>query len=728
MTIVVRFLSTLLALLGLSVAAQAQTQAVPDLGALLIADEVYITGDQKLVAEGNVEAMFNGQRLQARSITYDQKTETLKITGPIVLDDGQDTLVLANSGELDRDFHNGVLKGARVVMDDQLQLAAHEMTRVNGRYTQLHKVAVTSCRICDEGGTPIWQIRASRVIHDQEERQLYFHDAQLRVGDVPIFYLPRLRLPDPTLERATGFLIPSLHNSTDLGFGVKVPYFIKLGDHRDLTLTPFIATKTTTLEFRYRQAFRKGDIEVNGAISNDDAGSRTNRGYLFLKGNFNLPRDFKLAFDLEATNDDEYLEDYGITAKNRLDSEISISRARRDEFIRGAITHFKTLVIGENNSTFPTLVGNADYERRVHLKRLGGELRFGFQGHSHYRSSDLETDGIDVDRFADGRDVTRFTARADYLRSWILPMGVHTRFQTGVAFDTFRIRQTGGTSLSSADEVTPSSSLVFRMPLIKRTNTGATHVLEPMLQLAWVGGENPDVPNDESTRVDFDEGNLLSLSRFTAPDRRERGASLAYGLNWTRHDPRGWKSSLTFGQVIRDETMFEIDGSTSFTNASGLQDRVSDYLIAGQLKMPGGFSFTARSIFDDAFDTTKAEARANWRNKKADIGATFIWLQADPQEDRERTISEWAFDGSYRLSRHWTGSAEWRYDVVTDSSVRAGIGLTYTNECVEIELSALRRFASSTNVEGSTDIGLTIGLRGFSFKTEDKSYVRKCKK
>ena len=86
MTIVVRFLSTLLALLGLSVAAQSQTQAVPDLGALLIADEVYITGDQKLVAEGNVEAMFNGQRLQARSITYDQKTETLKITGPIVLD------------------------------------------------------------------------------------------------------------------------------------------------------------------------------------------------------------------------------------------------------------------------------------------------------------------------------------------------------------------------------------------------------------------------------------------------------------------------------------------------------------------------------------------------------------------------------------------------------------------------------------------------------------------
>lgn len=721
-----RLTAALIAWLALPVAATAQD--TPDLPALLVADDVYITGDDKLVAEGNVEAVYQGQRLQAQSIIYDRTTETLEIEGPITLDDGQDTLVLAHSGHLDRDMHNGILRGARVVLDDQLQMAAHELNRVEGRYTQLYKATVTSCRICNEGNKPLWQIRARRVIHDQKERQLYFHDAQFRVLDVPVFYLPRLRLPDPTLERATGFLIPSLHNSTDLGFGVRVPYFIRLGDHRDLTLTPFIATKSTTLGFRYRQAFRNGEIEVNGAVSNDDAGSRSTRAYLFVEGDFELPRDFKLAFDLETVNDDTYLEDYSITAKDRLSSEISIERARRDEFIRGAITHFKTLRNDENNSTLPTIVGNIEYERRVFPTKLGGELRFSAEAHTHYRSSDLTTDGIDVDRFADGRDVTRLTGGVNWYRTWILPHGIHTRVQTGVDFDTFRINQTGGTSLSEATEVTPSTSVVLRMPLAKTTPRGVTHILEPMLQLAWVGGSNPDIPNDESTRIDFDEGNLLSLSRFTAPDRRERGASLAYGINWTRYDPSGWKSTLTFGQVIRDETLIEVDGTTSFTNASGLQDRYSDFLIAGQLKMPNGVSFTARSIFDDAFDATKAEARAGWNNKRADIAATFIWLQADPAEERARTISEWAFDGSYRLSRHWTGSAEWRYDVVTDRSVRAGVGVTYTNECVEIELSALRRFTTATNPEPSTDIGLTVGLRGFSTKTEDKSYVRTCRK
>ncbi len=724
MRYLVRFLVAVCVTPLLAVVTYAQQDAQP---AMLVADDVYLSGDDTLVAEGNVEAVYQGQRLKAKSIIYDRKTESLRITGPITMQDGETVLLLADSGEMDRELKDGILRGARVVLDDQLQLASRELHRVDGRYNQLYKVAVTSCRICGEENVPLWQIRARRVIHDVKERQLYFHDAQLRVLNAPIAYLPRLRLPDPTLKRATGFLIPSLHNSSELGFGIKTPYFIRLGDHRDLTLTPFIATKSKTLQFRYRQAFRKGDIEINGAFSNDDAGDRRNRAYLFMEGNFRLPKDFRLAFDLELVNDDTYLEHYSITAKDRLDSEISIERARRDEFIRGAITHFETLRLDENNSTFPTVVGNVDYEKRYYPKFAGGELRFSAQAHTHYRKSDLRTDGIDFDPYADGRDVSRLSANADWYRSWILPHGIQTRFQAGLGYDNFHINQSGGTSRVDAAEFTPSTSLVFRMPLSKTTPKGATHILEPMLQLAWVGGDNPDVPNDESTRVDFDEGNLLSLSRFTATDRRERGASLAYGVNWSRFDPRGWKSSLTMGQVIRDDRLFERNGTTSFTKSSGLQNRVSDYLVAGQLKLNRGISLTARGIFDGLFDATKAEARANWFNYRANVAATFIWTRADIAEERFETNSEWAIDGSYRFAKHWTGSAEWRYDVAENRSVRAGVGLKYTNECVEIELSALRRFGTSTTLETTTDIDLTIGLKGFSTRTMDKSYVRTCR-
>ena len=710
---------------------QATAQSTSTDPAILLADNVRLVDRDTLVATGNVEATYQGKRLHAQSITYRRNADALTITGPITLQDESGILVLASSAELDRNLQNGILRGARIVLDDQVQLAAAHAALLDGRYTQLYKAAVTSCRVCNSARPPLWQIRARKVVHDKEKQQLYFTDAQFRVFDTPVFYLPRLRLPDPTVKRATGFLIPSVHSSTTLGSGVKVPYFIRLGDHRDLTLTPFLTTKSRTLELRYRQAFRKGDVEFNGAVSDDTFGRDHTKAYIFGFGRFDLPADFKLTFNIEATNDDTYLLNYDFSDKDRLDSQIAIARTKRDEFIRGAITNFHSLRVNERNATLPTFAGDAEYERRLHPGgAVGGELRFATSLHSHYRASNLNTDGADQDLYADGRDVTRLRTSASWQRSWTLAAGLRAQVLTGIDFDSFQIHQAGTTSQSNATEITPSGAIRLRWPLLKVTNSGASHVIEPMAQLAWVGGSNPNVPNDESTRVEFDEGNLLSLSRFPSPDRRERGASAAYGLSWTRFAPKGWQSSLVVGQVVRDQTLFEPNGSglTSFTGSSGLQHKTSDILAAGQIKTANGIILTARGIFDQNLNATKAETRASWNNKLANIGATYIWLQKDFFENRPKAVSEIAFDGSYRIARHWTASADWRYDVVTNQNVRAGIGIKYTNECVNISLSASRRFTSSTILSPSTSFSLTVGIRGFSTRTQDKSFVRSCRK
>lgn len=697
--------------------------------AVLVADDVRVTADEKLIATGNVEALYQGRRLTAREITYDRATDRLLITGPLTLTEAGNTVILGDSAELDRDMQNGLLFGARIVMQDQLQLAAHEMRRVDGRVTQLYKAAVTSCRVCETGRPPLWQIRAERMIHDAEKQQLYFHNAQFRVLDIPVFYLPRLRLPDPTVKRASGFLTPSIQNSSLLGTSVRVPYFIVLGDHRDLTVAPFWATNTRRVDLRYRQAFRRGDIEFKGAVSDDDFSEDSTRGYLFGEGRFDLNQDFVLRFNIEVVSDDTFLLDHGFSDKDRLQSQLSLERARRDEYVRGAITHFQSLRVNESNSTLPSIVGNGDYERRFFPRRLGGELRFSAEAQSSFRSSDLTTDGPDFDRFSDGRDVTRLTTSLDWHRNWILPAGVLAAVQTGLAMDHFQIAQAGTTSASDATELTPTASVQLRWPLMKSNRGGVTHVVEPVVQLAWSGGSNPNTPLEESTAVEFDEGNLFNVSRFTAPDRRERGYSAAYGASWTRIDPTGWQGSLALGQVVRDERLRESDGTTpSFTKSSGLRDRTSDLLIAAQFQSNNGLTVTARGLFEGAFDSSKAEARASWQNDKTNIGATYIWLADDPGENRNETVSEWAVDGSYRFARHWTGSADWRYDVADDRSVRAGVGMTYSNECVDISLSASRRFTSSTILEPETNFSFTVGLRGFSAATRDQSFTRTCRK
>lgn len=688
--------------------------------AVLVADDIQLTRDRKLIATGNVEAFQNGQKITASRIVYDQTTGALQIDGPIVLDDGGSTVVLADQAELDANFQNGLLKGAQVVIDQQLQLAAVEMNRVGGRYTQLYRVAATACRICDNpNAAPFWQIRASRVVHDSEERQLYFDNAQLRVMGVPVFYLPRLRLPDPTLKRATGFLIPKLFTTSQLGTGIKVPYFIKLGDHRDLTLTPFLSANTRTLEYRYRKAFKNGRFEINGAYTRDDLQPNQSRGYAFATGTFNLQRDYVLSFRIEATSDDAYLDQYDYSDKDRLASELRLSRAKRDQYVGAALINYRSLRDDEDNDTIPSNIFEAGIEQRFFPKAIGGELRLSALAHGHERPSASLTDGPDSDSTVDGRDVLRASVSANWRRSWTGFRGLQVQTQLGAAADFFNISQDPAFP-DSASDVTPYAAVNLRYPMVRRNGNGVVHHLEPVVQLAWTGGSDLNVPNEESTRPEFDEGNLLSLSRFPAEDRRDRGRALAYGVSWTRIDPAGWDAAVTVGQVFRSVN------DPDFTVTSGLSGTSSDILLAGEVRIHSGLRLTSRTLFNDNFDVSKSELRGDWTHKRIFLGGSYVYLGADPEEDRTDANSELNLTGRYSFDKHWLVSAGTRYDFEDGRTATANIGLAYENECLRMDLSVQREYANSASIEPTTNVGFTVELSGFAGRTRRGSHARSC--
>ncbi|MEO0389705.1 MAG: LPS assembly protein LptD [Pseudomonadota bacterium] len=712
-----RALAGLCALLAmLASGALAQDAPVP---AVLVADTVTLTQDRVLIARGNVEAFQGQTRLRAAEIRYDSGSGQLDISGPITIEEGDEIVILADQAQLSNDLETGLLVGARMVLSQQLQLASAEMNLVGGRYSQLYKTAVTSCRVCEDGRPPLWSIRAQKIIHDQEERQLYFDNVQFRIGHVPILYLPRLRLPDPTLRRATGFLAPSLRTTSQLGTGIKVPYFIKLGDYRDLTLTPYLSSSTTTLEFRYRQNFKRGRIRFEGAMTRDELIPNEDRGYVFGTGAFGLNNGYQLTFNIQATSDDGYLEQYGYSDRRRLTSQIALTRARRDEWRELSYTNVKSLRDDEDNLTLPSDVFDAIYERRVFPKALGGELRLSAAAHSHFRASSLDIDGPDADTIVDGRDVLRVNVGAHWLRTWTYASGLQLQTTFGLEADAFQIRDDSTFPTSDAG-LTPQAAVTFRYPMIRRGD-GNTQILEPIVQLAYVGGNDLNIPNEESTRAEFDEGNLLALSRFPAPDRRDRGAAMAVGLNWSRFSDDGWQARLSLGQVIRR------NANVDYSETSGLSGDSSDLLVAGQLSLAQGLSISARGFFDGNLEASKAEFRGAWASPTARVAASYIWLTDDLAEDRPAPVSEVNVFGGYNINKHWSLTSNWRYDLDDDRAVNAGIGLTYDNECVSAKFTVERSYTSSTSVEPFTNLGFRVSLRGFSAQAGTESYARTCK-
>ncbi|WP_170396045.1 LPS-assembly protein LptD [Ruegeria arenilitoris] len=705
--------------LAMPTGATAQTQSAPgpaqdtqqeDQPALLVADEIFITPERVLVAEGNVEAFQGDIKITADRITYDRDTGALTLEGPIRIDQAGDTTILADSAELDDGIQNGLLIGARMVFDQQVQIASVQATRAAGRYTQFSKVSATSCHVCANGKPPIWQIRARKVTHDQLERQLYFEGAQLRVLDVPVFYFPYLRLPDPTLERATGFLVPSIRTTSQLGTGVQVPYFIKLGDHKDLTLTPYVSSKTNTLGFRYRQAFKRGRIQLEGAYTRDDLQPGEDRGYLFANGWFNLNDGYRFLFNIRTTSDDAYLADYGLPDLDRLRSEVALERIKRDTAFRTSFTHYKTLRDSEEQDEIPSRIFDLYYEKRLFPTSVGGEVRLGFVTHAHERTSDEDIVG---------RDVARATFDAEWLRDWTFASGLRAEVRAGASVDAFNIRHDSDFP-DNVTRTTPRAALTLRYPMRKRESSGATQILEPIAQIGWTHVSDDDVPNDESTFQEFDQGNLLSLSRFPAPDRREDGVTGVVGLNWSRYAAGGWRALATIGQVYR------ADADPSFNLTSGLQGTTSDLLLAGQIQTNNGWRLAGRGLLNGDFSFSKAELRVGWQQPRVGFTGSYGWQEPDPAEGIDDEISEVRLTGRYRVDQNWNTRALARYDLSESEPIRYGLGVTYQNECVQVNMNVSRRFTSSSSIEPSTEFGFTVALTGYSVNSGGQQYKRRC--
>lgn len=673
----------------------------------LIADQLEIAAGDTLVATGNVEVFYLNTRLTAQKITYDRTKNRLAIEGPILLDDGKTVTVLGQSADLSDDLKSGLITSARVIIDQQLQVTAGAVQRIEGRYNTMHRAAASSCQPC-KGGEPLWEIRAKRVVHDALEQQMYFDGAQFRMLGVPLAYFPRLRMADPTLKRATGFLVPRLEVSSNasgtIGATVKLPYFITLGQDKDLTITPSITTTgTRNTELRYRQAFATGSINIDSAINPESLQKGQVLGYVLATGNFTLPYGYTLALRGETVNG--VFSSYGLTEKDRFVTSIDISRASRDQFVKGRALGLYSVRASDNNITQPSQIIDFERQERFDLG-IWGEALIGVQANARQRASTDPLDGSDSDTAADGRDVGGYGVRFDWRKGAVLPFGVLAMGKVSLRADAYRVTQ-DAVYAGNYQRSVASFSGQLRWPLIKTAANGGVHTIEPIAQAVVAPAQAQRLFNDDSALVDFDEGNLFSLNRFPGSDRIETGNRANIGLNYTYAAPDGTRAQLALGRVI------STSGQVQFSAASGLGQARSDWLVAGQLDMNNRFGVTLRSLWKETGTVRKLELRGAINTQDTGISMGYLFAPADPDEGRSTTISEITLFANQKLSQRWNGSLSSRYDAVSNRLSTSGLAMVYRNECLQLDLSLSRSFASSTTVTPTTTFGMSVQLLGF---------------
>ncbi len=671
----------------------------------LLADRIDFNGEQ-LIAQGNVEVFYGRQRLQAQKIIYTRQTGQLNIAGPleIIQDDGE-TRVLASSAEIDQNLENGILKSAELIIAQKLRASADLLDLKNKRYTRLQNAVASTCEVCKKNPTPIWEVRAKEILHDRYERKLLFTSAQLRIANIPVLWLPKLSLPDPTVKRANGFLLANPKYRSGFGLGIELPYFITIGDHKDLTLTPYIAEHSRTLGWRYRQENASGSLRFSGAVSKDSS-SDDLRGYGFLRGAWEVAPKLTFGLDLKKTTDLSYLFDYEYYSRDRLYSRIWLEKHTSESSFSTEIIAIESLREAEVaiEDTLPFTLISSSYEQTLDTE-LPGSLSYGLNTTTAFRESQSDISGYDV---------ARLGAFANWQHHKITQAGWRLDARAQFALDHYLTRQDSRLS-RSITRATPAAAVKISYPLSRVKNGSGTEILSPFTQLSWAKTYGDFIPNNDSSFVEFDEGNLSALQRQPGDDRKANGLAFTSGIEFSSFKSNR-ETSLTFGKIVYYNPQNE------FTDSSGLAGRSSDWLLSYATNLNGDTSFDTRILLKDDLKFSKWETRFDITKPSYDLSGTYNFILEDPQESRPNDIRELALNGRYKINNRLTSSASLLYDFGVKQAIESRLEFIYQTECAEISLGVHQSFADTSAIDPTTNYSLSFDLGSF----ENKRQARAC--
>ncbi|MEX0921258.1 MAG: LPS assembly protein LptD [Rhodovibrionaceae bacterium] len=659
-----------------------------EIPALISADS--ITYDQNLgvvTATGDVEVAQGDYTVLADTISYNMRSGLVSASGNVALVGPRGDVVFSNYLELKDNLREGFIRDIRVLLSDDSRIAAASGSRTGGTRTTFNKAVFSPCPLCPEDPmrAPLWQLKAERVVHDQDEETIAYHNAWMEIYGVPVLYTPYFEHPDPSVERKSGFLSPSFGISNRFGGSISTPYYWTLGPDEDFTFTPLITTKQNAqLAGEYRRLYENGFLELRASATvadreDEDDGDVDHdvfRGHIDAEGEFDLDDTWRAGFDVEAATDDTYLRAYDISNDSRLTSRAFLEGFRGRTYASVESFAFQTFRQGEENDELPIIAPIASYN---------------FVGEPMDNGSKFNADASFMNLYRqDGRDVRRLSANV----SWDLPYttpGGHVFKVTaglqgaaywtyGVDPDTNDFDPPNPQGEDFAGRLFPYLAMQWRYPLISHHET-FYQTIEPIAQIVVApdGGNSGDIPNEDSLEFEFDDTNIFSINRFPGVDRVSPGQRFDYGVKWTYGGYDGGYAEVFLGQSFR------LDEAEVFDNKSGVRDNVSDIVGRTVIRPIEDLDLSWRFRLDsDDFSLRRNELVLDTGPEALNMQLGYSFIDGGVQEDFPDDRHELIGRINSQFTEYWSGFVQHRHDLEKGRELSTSVGLTYENECCTV--------------------------------------------
>ena len=572
--------------------------------------------------------------------------------------------------------------------------------KINDDKSEFNKSIFTLCKLKENEKCPPWTIQASKMLHNNKNKTIYYDNAVIKIYNIPIFYTPKLSHPDPSVERRSGFLPPSFSDTKNLGTGLAIPYFWALNKDKNFTVTSKLYFDQNPLFVgEYHQAFKNSfflsDFGYTEGYKKTSANKKGGG-----KSHFFAKFDKAFTSKSEATNslnvsiqhvsDDKYLKLYKIKS-NLVDYNTDVLESTFD------FTHEKDdFFFGLNASLFETL--KTDYNDKYEYifpdilidKNLFSDEKYGnldFQ-------TNLKAHNYDTNKLENFL-VNDFEWESNDL---ILNSFIKNNFLANFRNINYEAKNVDKFKDETTSELFGSVGLLSKIDFFKKRGN-LNHQFTPKTLVKF----SPGSMRKETSGSRLDPVNAFELNKLSEINNFETGNTATLGFDYTTKENNTKKFNFSVAQVISEKENKKFDSKTS------LDEKLSDLTGSLEYNIKDNYKLTSDFSIDQNYNEINyLDLGINYNFDK--LGIDFNYLQENNHigdQDYFKT------EINYKNNKNALISFKTKRNLITNSSEFYNLSYEYINDCLRAGLVYRREFYNDSELEPENSLMFNITLTPF---------------
>ena len=634
--------------------------------------------------QGNVEFRQGDRQVKGDSARFDQNDGFVDIDGHVSMR-RPNVIIQSQTAQFNTNNSEAQLNLAQLaVTNSELRAGAQTIEYHQDDTVTMREGSFTFCA----PGNNTWAIHSNQIDLDPESGMGEAQHAILKIGAVPLFYLPWMSFPIDD-QRRSGFLFPTLESGSSIGLDVTTPYYLNLAPNYDALITPrFTELGGSSLNTKFRHLGHRFKQELELDIAIDDLDADKKRWLLGYNNEAKINAQLTSSIDVKRISDFELLDDYNLAHESTEKTSI-ISKAELNYQGKTPILDTASLgIISRQNGGS----GVPAYDLLPHATISGGSVIN--QNHQ----------AINADYFVDLTRFTRDTAgltgsnKMTGIRSHIVP-SLSTAWVNNYSFikpkislpiTSYQLSDTPTNIISNKTRAIAQFEIDSGLLFERGLSDGYLQTLEPRLYYAYA----PYQQQDDMAIFDTSAASsaLYGPNRFNGFDRIGDTNRVTVGLDSQFLNAKGWrKAKLSVSQMhyLSDRQVQASNASVTSTETLSPIYGAMDYNFSPE--WTSNLSVTWSPDFKSV-NSTSAYMKYQPSNRKV---IDFKYTEINRGSQQAEASLMWP------LAPQWTLVAKRKEDIRNQQLQDEIVGVRYANCCWQASLVNRHWLVDQANGIGS---------------------------